>query len=99
MMSRTQLRMARAALDWTLKDLAQRAGVNLNTISRYEAGGSMLSHTLERIEMVLRAAGIGFVDEDEHYGPGIRGPKSATGGLSAKTKRRPRITKAVKPKR
>jgi transcriptional regulator with XRE-family HTH domain len=99
MMSRTQLRMARAALGWTLKDLAERAGINLNTISRYETGGSMLSDTLERIEIVLRAEGIGFVDEDEHYGPGIRGPKAATGGSLAKAKRRPRSAKTVKPKR
>ena len=27
----------RAALGWTRKDLANRAGINMNTISRYEA--------------------------------------------------------------
>jgi DNA-binding XRE family transcriptional regulator len=58
MMSRTQLRMARAALGWTLKDLAERAKVNLNTISRYEAGGSMLSNTLEKIEADRRNGGL-----------------------------------------
>ena len=72
MLSRLHLRMARAALDWTLKDLADKAGVNLNTISRYEAGGSMLSDTLEKIEAVLRREGIVFIEADEQCGPGIR---------------------------
>jgi transcriptional regulator with XRE-family HTH domain len=72
MMSRIHLRMARAALDWTLKDLADRAQLNMNTISRYEGGGAMLSDTLERIEAVFRAEGIIFIDEDEEFGPGVR---------------------------
>lgn len=72
MLSRLHLRMARAALGWTLRDLANKAGVNLNTISRYEAGGAMLSNTLEKIEAVLRGEGVVFIEADDEYGPGIR---------------------------
>ena len=66
------LRMARAALDWTLKDLAERAGVNVNTISRYEAGSEILTGTMQKIEGVLRNEGIIFVDDDAEFGPSIR---------------------------
>jgi transcriptional regulator with XRE-family HTH domain len=66
------LRMARAALGWTLKDLADRAKVNLNTISRYEAGHEILTGTMRKIEDALRGEGIVFVDEDEDFEPAIR---------------------------
>jgi transcriptional regulator with XRE-family HTH domain len=44
------LRMARAALGWSLKDLAERADVNINTISRYEAGSQVMSGTIAKLE-------------------------------------------------
>ena len=66
------LRMARAALGWTLKELADKAGVNMNTISRYEAGAEILSGTMEKLEQVLRAEGVVFIDEDLEYHPSIR---------------------------
>lgn len=66
------LRMARAALNWTLKELEGRASVNKNTISKYEAGGSIMSDALERIEQVFRTAGVRLIEEDDEYGPGVR---------------------------
>ena len=66
------LRMARAALGWTLKELGDKAGVNMNTISRYEAGSEILSGTMEKIEVVLRGEGVIFLDEDADYYPAIR---------------------------
>ena len=33
-----QVRMARAALDWTVRDLAKAAGVHRNTINNVEVG-------------------------------------------------------------
>jgi transcriptional regulator with XRE-family HTH domain len=64
--------MARAALGLTLKDLADRAGVNMNTISRYEAGAEILTGTMQRIEDVLRQEGVVFIDEDENFHAAIR---------------------------
>jgi transcriptional regulator with XRE-family HTH domain len=69
--------MARAALGWTLKDLADRAKVNLNTVSRYEAGFEILSGTMHKIEDVLRAEGVDFIEEDEEFEPAIRIRKRA----------------------
>jgi len=50
--------MARAALGWTLQDLAERAGVNLNTVARFEAGREVKSGTIDRFESVFSAAGV-----------------------------------------
>ena len=66
------IRMARAALGWNLKDLAERAGVNINTISRYEAGSQIMSGTIAKIETVLQKEGIVFFDDDGKLGPGVR---------------------------
>lgn len=63
-----QLRMARAGLGWTLNDLAERAGVNPNTISRYEVGRDVLSGTLLKIEIALHDAGVTFVDDKQGLG-------------------------------
>lgn len=72
MMGPIQLRMARAALGLTLKDLAERAGVNMNTVARYEAGQEILTGTMQKIEDVLRREGVVFVEEDDSFWPSIR---------------------------
>lgn len=66
------LRMARAALNWTLRDLETKAGVNKNTLSRYEAGREVLSGTLESIEKVFDDEGVIFIVEEGSLGPGVR---------------------------
>lgn len=75
------VRMARAALGWSLKELSEKAGVNLNTISRYEAGKQVMSGTLERIEDVFEKEGIIFVDDERELGPGVRLRKQLALGL------------------
>lgn len=57
--------MARAGLGWTLADLAQRAGVNPNTLSRYESERDVLASTVQRVEQVLRTAGVSFGDDQD----------------------------------
>jgi DNA-binding XRE family transcriptional regulator len=67
-----QVRMARAALNWTVRDLAEAAGVHRNTVSNIEVGrygGD--PKTLETIEATFRAAGVEFIDENGG-GPGVR---------------------------
>ena len=66
------LRMARAALNWTLREFEGKTGVNKNTVARYEAGGAILSDTLERLESALREEGIIFIEDDVEFGIGIR---------------------------
>jgi transcriptional regulator with XRE-family HTH domain len=66
------LRMARAALNWTLGELAQRSSVNPNTLSRFELGRDILSGTLRKAEETLLAAGITFIDDGEVIGVHLR---------------------------
>lgn len=64
--------MARAALNWTVRDLAKAAGLHRNTVTNIEVGryaGDPGSLTL--IEKVLRKAGVEFIDENGG-GPGVR---------------------------
>ena len=63
-----QLRMARAGLHWTLGQLAARAGVNPNTLSRYESGREMMSGTLRKVESTLRLAGVIFTEDGKSIG-------------------------------
>ena len=63
MVNREQVRMARAALNWGVRDLAAKADVATNTISRYENGADMMAATLTKVVKVLEAEGIDFPDE------------------------------------
>ena len=72
------MKMARAALGWGVRDLAARAGVAANTISRYENGTDSLSGTLLKIQRTFEQEGIIFIDEDNE-GPGIRLRKRENG--------------------
>jgi len=64
--------MARAALEWTVRDLAEATGLHRNTITNLEVGrygGD--PETLEIIAKTLIAAGIQFIDENGG-GAGVR---------------------------
>jgi transcriptional regulator with XRE-family HTH domain len=63
MLQREQVRMARSALNWSLRDFAARANVAINTISRYENGAETLAITLDKFQKVFEAHGIDFPDE------------------------------------
>ena len=60
-----QCRMARAALQLTVKQLAERAGVSASLISRFEHDRlPRQTDTLERIQMAFEARGIRFTKDD-----------------------------------
>jgi len=64
--------MARAALNWTVRDLAEATNLHRNTITNIETGkygGD--AETLVVIEAVLKRAGVEFIDENGG-GPGVR---------------------------
>ncbi len=63
--------MARAALGWGVRELAAKAGVSANTVSRYENGADALGGTLLKIQRVLEQGGIILIDENGG-GPGVR---------------------------
>ena len=67
-----QVRMARAALNWTVRDLADATQLHRNTITNIETGkyaGDVA--TLAIIGSVLKRAGVVFIDENGG-GPGVR---------------------------
>jgi transcriptional regulator with XRE-family HTH domain len=66
-----QIRMARAALDWTVRDLAEAAGLHRNTITNIERGRGGDKKTLAAIEATLSTAGVEFIDENGG-GAGVR---------------------------
>ena len=66
-----QVRMGRAAVGLSVRELARIAGVTPNTISRIENGSDALASTMERLQTALEDAGVIFIDADEE-GPGVR---------------------------
>lgn len=64
--------MGRAALNWTVRDLARATGLHRNTITNIEVNryrGD--AESLAVIEKVMAEAGIEFIDENGG-GPGVR---------------------------
>ena len=72
MITREQVKMARAALGWSVQALAAKAGVAGNTVSRYENGTDAYGETLAKLQRALEAGGVDFIDDDEEGGPGVR---------------------------
>ena len=76
MVTSAQIRMARAALNWSVRDLAEKSGVHRNTITRLEGGADGHGPTLAAIRTALEAAGVEFIPENGG-GPGVRLRKAA----------------------
>ena len=68
-MTPAQSRMARAALQLGIRDVAKLAKVAPSTISRLEAGETLQSRTVEAIQHALEKAGVVFINGDQ---PGVR---------------------------
>jgi transcriptional regulator with XRE-family HTH domain len=67
-----QVRMARAALNWTVRELAEATRLHRNTITNIETGRyAGDAETLAAIETILKRAGVEFIDENGG-GPGVR---------------------------
>jgi transcriptional regulator with XRE-family HTH domain len=66
-----QIRMARAALNWSVRDLAKKAGLTPNTVSRIENGAESFASSLQRIQAALEAGGVLFIEQNGG-GPGVR---------------------------
>jgi transcriptional regulator with XRE-family HTH domain len=74
MISASQSRMARAALNLGVREVAVAAGVSTNTITRLERGEELLPRTVAAIRAVFEAAGVVFLDDGQTIdgGPGVR---------------------------
>ena len=70
-MNSAQMRMARAALGWGVRDLAEKAGITANTVTRIENGADAKQSTIDAMRSAFEAAGIEFIPENGG-GAGIR---------------------------
>jgi len=68
-MNAVQCRMARAALQIGIRDIAEMAKVAPGTVSRLEAGEELKPRTLEAIQQAFEKAGVIFTNGDE---PGVK---------------------------
>lgn len=75
-MTPAQCRMARAALELGIRELAEAAKVSTNTIARLERGEDLRERTVDAIRATLESAGVEFIDENGG-GPGVRLKKKA----------------------
>ena len=74
MASSEQIKMARAALGWSVDKLAEVSAVGVRTIHRIEAQVGMPNATAGNLKLIretLEAAGIEFIG-DANEGPGVR---------------------------
>ncbi|RWB69756.1 MAG: XRE family transcriptional regulator [Mesorhizobium sp.] len=70
-MQPVQCRMARVALGWGVRELAEVAQVATQTITRLEQGDRLKPKTVQAIRAAFEAAGIEFIPENGG-GPGVR---------------------------
>jgi transcriptional regulator with XRE-family HTH domain len=71
-----QVRMARAALNWSVRDLAEATGLHRNTITNIEVGRyAGTQESLALIESVFRGARVEFFEEN---GVRLRDPEATT---------------------
>jgi transcriptional regulator with XRE-family HTH domain len=69
MVTSAQLRAARSLLNWTVRDLAEKAGVHRNTITRAETDATSHGHAVSQIIRTLEDAGVEFTNHNE---PGVK---------------------------
>ena len=66
-----QIRAARGLLNWTVRDLAERAGVHRNTVTRTETEETGPGHAVTAMRRALEEAGVEFIPQNGG-GPGVR---------------------------
>ncbi len=71
MISAKQCKMARAALDLGVRDLAELAKVAQATVSKLERGEELKERTVDAIQAALENAGVQFISENGG-GAGVR---------------------------
>ncbi len=72
MLTPEQSRMGRAAVKWTVRDLAEKAQVGVTTINRFETDQAASNPaTLAAMRRALEAAGVEFIPENGG-GVGVR---------------------------
>ena len=91
MVSKRQIKAARALLQWTQGDLARTAGVGVASVKRVETGAELTSSgfsIVQRIVLCFEASGVEFTGKDGELGVRLRAgekirpaPDVSSGGL------------------
>lgn len=68
-----QCRMARAALDITIKDLARAAKLASNTVLYFERGRSSYEESINAMRGALEKKGARFSADDSHVAVAVKG--------------------------
>ena len=55
-----------------MRELAKKAGVTANTVTRVENGADAKQSTMDRLQQALEAAGVEFINDNGGGGPGVR---------------------------
>jgi transcriptional regulator with XRE-family HTH domain len=87
MVTSAQLRAARSLLNWTVRDLAEKAGVHRNTITRAETEATAQGHAVAQIVRTLESAGVEFIDFDGRPGVRLKTRDGAVSGAAGPGKR------------
>ena len=74
MLNPAQCRAARALLNWTQADLAERVSVSAVSIRAFEKGGEMRDSNQKLLRLTFEAAGVALLDDGEMVegGAGVR---------------------------
>lgn len=67
-MNPTQSRMARAALKWSLSDLADAAGVGRATAARFELGETVAPASVAAMRAAIESRGVTLVETGKYAG-------------------------------
>jgi transcriptional regulator with XRE-family HTH domain len=96
-MNAVQCRMARAALQLGVRELAALAQVSTGTVTKLERGEALLPRTVEAIQRALEAQGVEFIENPP--GAQLRDTESLSGGRSTLPERgRGRIAAVQHPR-
>lgn len=74
MITSCQIRAARALVNWSARELAERSGLGVATIRRMELADGVPSsnaQTLDLVRKVMESVGVEFIGTPED-GPGVR---------------------------
>lgn len=74
MITSGQIKAARALLNWTVQELADRSGIGFTTVVRMEASDGIPASqvkTLDAVRKVLEKSGIEFIGSPDDA-PGVR---------------------------
>lgn len=69
------IRMARAALGWSIAETAEKSGVSVSTIKRIESAATdvpnVFTSNMEALKQAFESAGVEFLEQTAERGPGV----------------------------